>query len=128
MGLLFEMMRYEGGSMDNYCSNIVTTSRKLARLGVKFDDEIIFGILLHGLSDKFQTIIHAWDVVSDNLKLDEVISKLKNTWPGITTNGIKYSGQKVFRMRKIWTLQERLQSSEEGALSKEEREWISQEG
>jgi len=77
MGLLFQM-RYEGGSMDDYCSNIVTTSRKLARLGVKFDDEIIIGILLHGLPDKFQTIIHAWDAVSDNLKLDEVISKLKN--------------------------------------------------
>ena len=77
MNILFKM-RYESGTMDEYCSKIVSTSRKLARLGVKFDEEIIIGVILQGLPEKYQAVIHAWDAVGDVLKLEDVISKLNN--------------------------------------------------
>ena len=40
--------------------------------------EIIIGVILKGLPEKYQAVIHAWDAVGDILKLEDVISKLNN--------------------------------------------------
>ena len=72
--------RFESGTIEEHCATLVTTQRKLKRLAVDLGDDIVIAILLNSLPSRYDSLVYAWDAVGEDLKLDDVISKLKIVW------------------------------------------------
>jgi len=70
--------RFDRGTMDEHCAKLVTTQRKLKRLGLNIEDDIVIAILLNSLPSQYDSLVYAWDAVGGNLSLEDVIAKLKN--------------------------------------------------
>jgi len=80
--------RFESGTIEEHCATLVTTQRKLKRLAVDLGDDIVIAILLNSLPSRYDSLVYAWDAVGEDLKLDDVISKLKNLKDSLVVEGV----------------------------------------
>ena len=67
----FFTTQFVSGTLDEHCAKLVTTQRKLARLGVELDDDIVIAVLLNSLPSQYDLLIYAWYAVSERLSLDD---------------------------------------------------------
>ena len=74
----FFLTKFEGGSLEKHCAELISAQRKLDRLGHPIDDTVVIAVLLNSLPDRFEPMIYAWDAIGEKLKLDDVVSKLVN--------------------------------------------------
>ena len=45
--------QFVSGTLDDHCANLITTQRKLARLGVELNNDIVIAVLLNGLPSQY---------------------------------------------------------------------------
>ena len=70
---------WDTGSIDTHCSNLLSTIRKLARIGIVIKDDISIAILLNSLPQEYQPLVMALDAQGEEeLELNTLIAKLKN--------------------------------------------------
>jgi transposase InsO family protein len=73
-------LKWTDGSIDEHTSLLLNTHRKLQRIGIDMPNDIIVAILLNSLPSEYDPLIMALDAIGEeSLKLDNIISKLKNT-------------------------------------------------
>ena len=71
-------LSWNEGTIDNHCAELITTTRKLSRMGIEFSDDITIAILLNSLPNEYQPLIMAIDVIGEEkLELKSIIAKLK---------------------------------------------------
>ena len=102
----FFTTQFVSGTLDDHCANLVTTQRKLVRLGVELNNDIVIAVLLNSLPFQYDSLVYAWDAVSETLSLDDVISKLKNLkdithTEGVNALQVKMDPRSCFKCGKI---------------------------
>jgi len=70
----FFTTQFVSGTLDDHCANLVTTQRKLVRLGVQLNNDIVIAVLLNGLRSQYDSLVYAWVAVSETLSLDDAVS------------------------------------------------------
>ncbi len=102
----FFTTQFVSGTLDDHWANLVTTQRKLVRLGVELNNDIVIAVLLNSLPSQYDSLVYAWDAVSETLSLDDVISKLKNLkdithTEGVNALQVKMDPRSCFKCGKI---------------------------